>query len=297
MSSAAPNSSPPGYCKLAIPKKGRLYQEVVHMLKGAGIEFNRAERLDVAICKYLPITLIFLPAKDIATFVGKGDIDVGITGWDVVNESGVTVEKVMDLGFGKCKLCVQAPVAQQITDVEALAGKRIATSFPHTTKEFFDKIDEKKGTKTAISFVSGSVEAACGLGLADAVVDLVETGTTMRAAGLEVVAEVLGTQAILISNPNSTHKDLVELIKKRIEGFITATKYYLVMYNISSDLLQKAIDIAPGKKSPTVTNLDAGDSKAVSTLILVKEVSEKMDALSAIGATDILVLDIANSRM
>lgn len=150
------------------------------MLKGAGIEFNRADRLDVAICKNLPITVIFLPAKDIATFVGKGDIDVGITGWDVVKESGVTVEKVMDLGFGKCKLCVQAPVSQKIADVEVLAGKRIATSFPNTTKEFFDKIDEKRGTKTAVDFVSGSVEAACGLGLADAVVDLVETGTTMR---------------------------------------------------------------------------------------------------------------------
>lgn len=179
--SAAPNSSPEGYCKFAIPKKGRLYEKVVKMLKGAGIEFNRAERLDVAICKGgLPITLVFLPAKDIATFVGKGDLDVGITGWDVVKESGVTVDRVMDLGFGKCKLSVQAPVAMNITNVEQLAGKRIATSFPETTKEFFNAIDEKLGTKTTISFISGSVEAACGLGLADAVVDLVETGTTMR---------------------------------------------------------------------------------------------------------------------
>lgn len=180
MAPTMPNSSPPGYCKLAIPKKGRLYEKVVGMLKGAGIEFRREARLDVALCKGLPITLVFLPAKDIAKFVGDGDIDAGITGWDVIKESMVTVERVMDLGFGKCKLCVQAPVMDEITDVEVLAGKRIATSFPDTTKEFFKPIDEKLGTKTNIFFVSGSVEAACGLGLADAVVDLVETGTTMR---------------------------------------------------------------------------------------------------------------------
>jgi ATP phosphoribosyltransferase len=180
MSTTIPNSSPPGNCKLAIPKKGRLYEKVVQMLKGGGIEFRREDRLDVALCKDLPITLVFLPAKDIAKFVGGGDIDAGITGWDVIKESMVTVDRVMDLGFGKCKLCVQAPVQHKITDVEVLAGKRIATSFPDTTKEFFKPIDEKLGTQTKVFFVSGSVEAACGLGLADAVVDLVETGTTMR---------------------------------------------------------------------------------------------------------------------
>lgn len=157
-----------------------MYEKVVQMLKGGGIEFRREDRLDVALCKDLPITLVFLPAKDIAKFVGGGDIDAGITGWDVIKESMVTVDRVMDLGFGKCKLCVQAPVQHKITDVEVLAGKRIATSFPDTTKEFFKAIDEKLGTQTDVLFVSGSVEAACGLGLADAVVDLVETGTTMR---------------------------------------------------------------------------------------------------------------------
>ena len=150
------------------------------MLAGAGIEFRREARLDVALCKGLPITLVFLPAADIAKFVGDGDVDIGITGFDVVTESRVQVEKIMDLGFGKCKLCVQAPVVDKIGSVEELAGKRIATSFTEITKDFFQTYDEKAGTSTRINFVSGSVEAACGLGLADAVVDLVETGTTMR---------------------------------------------------------------------------------------------------------------------
>ena len=159
------------------------------MLKGAGIEFRREPRLDVALCIGLPITLVFLPAADIAKFVGDGDVDIGITGFDVVTESKVDVEKVLDLGFGKCKLCVQAPVIDKIESVEMLAGKRIATSFTEITKDFFKTYDEKAGTTTKVNFVSGSVEAACGLGLAEAVVDLVETGTTMRVRMKKMLAE------------------------------------------------------------------------------------------------------------
>ena len=174
------NSSPPGNCRFAIPKKGRLHDKVVDMLKGAGLEFRREPRLDVALCVGHPITLVFLPASDIAKYVGEGNVDIGITGLDVVKESMVDVKHIMDLGFGKCNLCVQAPVADKITDVEDLAGKRIVTSFPDLTKQFFEPLDKKKGVETKIKFVSGSVEAACGLGLADGVVDLVETGTTMK---------------------------------------------------------------------------------------------------------------------
>jgi len=194
MSDYAANTSPPGNCKMAIPKKGRLFEKVTQMLKGAGIEFRREARLDVALCKGMPLTLVFLPASDIATYVGEGNVDIGITGFDVVQESDVEVDRILDLGFGKCKLCVQAPVRKGYKEVSELAGGRIVTSFPHLTKTFFDPLDEAKGVKTSIKFVSGSVEAACGLGLADAVVDLVETGTTMRAAGLDVVADVLETE-------------------------------------------------------------------------------------------------------
>jgi len=182
------NSSPPGNCKFAIPKKGRLFEKVKEMLKGAGIDFRREPRLDVALCMDMPITLVFLPAKDIGTFVAEGNIDLGITGFDVIQEADAHVEKTMDLGFGKCKLCVQAPVRNGHKDVTELAGKRIVTSFPHLTKKYFDPLDAEKGVKTSIKYISGSVEAACGLGLADAVVDLVETGTTMRVCS-EIDAE------------------------------------------------------------------------------------------------------------
>lgn len=291
------NSSPEGYCKLAVPKKGRLFQKVTAMLEGAGLEYVREARLDVAVCRNLPLTLVFLPAADIAAYVGEGNVDVGVTGKDVVDESGVEVDEIMELGIGACKLCVQAQVSRGVTDVSTLAGGRVVTSFPNLTKRFFDPIDAASGVETKIKFVSGSVEAACGLGLADAVVDLVETGTTMRAAGLEVIADVLETQSLLIANPHSEHKDTVTLIKRRIEGYITAQKYVMLLYNCSVDLLSQAIKITPGKSSPTITALDDSKFKSVSALVKKSDVSAKMDELYEMGATDILVINVANSRM
>jgi len=290
-------SMPTENCRFAIPKKGRLNEKVTAMLKGAGIEFRREARLDVALCVGMPITLVFLPAADIAKYVGEGNVDIGITGWDIVQESQVDVERVMDLGFGKCKLCVQAPVKNNVTDASTLAGGRIVTSFPELTKKYFSKFDEEQGTETSVKFVSGSVEAACSLGLADAVVDLVETGTTMRAAGLEIVHSILETEAILISNPKSEHKDILSMLKRRISGYITAQKYVMIMFNVSNELLDKACTIVPGKRSPTITTLDDGEYKAVSSLVARKAVSAKMDELHEIGATDILCIELTNSLM
>lgn len=291
------NSSPEGNCKFAIPKKGRLFQKVNDLLKGAGIDYNRAPRLDVATCTDLPLTLVFLPASDIAKYVGEGNVDIGITGLDVVEESNVEVDRIMDLGFGACKLCVQAPAGQKITDVSTLAGGRIVTSFPHLTEKFFKPFDEAKGTKTKITEVSGSVEAACGLGLADAVVDLVETGTTMKAAGLEVVGEVLATESILISNPKSEHTDIVKLLKKRIEGCMIAKKFVMMSYNVHNELLEAALKVTPGKKSPNITSLQDQDYKAVSCLVVKKEMNNRMDELHDLGATDILTFALSNTRM
>ena len=145
--------------------------------------------------------------------------------------------------------------------------------------------------------VSGSVEAACGLGLADAVVDLVETGTTMKAAGLDVVAEVMVSQAVLIANPNSTHQDLIALILKRIEGYITATQYMMISYNVRRESLAQALTITPGKRSPTVSTLEEDNWVAVQALVKRKESNAKMDQLHDVGATDILLFPISNSRM
>ncbi|KAL9188249.1 hypothetical protein ACHAXT_006627 [Thalassiosira profunda] len=288
----------PDHCLFAVPKKGRLHEKVTDMLKGAGVEYHREPRLDIALCKDLDMTMVFLPASDISKYVGEGNVDIGVTGVDIVEEHGLEVERVMDLGFGKCRLCVQAPVTSQITDIKALAGKRIVTSFPSLTKKFFDPLDAEMGVTTSIRFVSGSVEAACGLGLADAVVDLVETGTTMKAAGLEIVATVLETESVLITNPRTKHKDIVDLLKHRIEGYITSKKFVMVSYNCPPDpaVLEAVTKITPGKRSPTITALTDG-GHAISSLVKKKEIVKVMDDLHNAGAQDILVFDLANSRM
>ncbi|OQS03095.1 ATP phosphoribosyltransferase, partial [Thraustotheca clavata] len=237
----------------AIPKKGRLYERVVKLLNGAGLDYERPNRLDIANCTSLPVTLVFLPASDIATYVGEGNVDIGITGQDIIAESETNVNELMNLDFGKCRLAVQAPVASKFTHPKQLAGKRIVTSFPAITAEYFKQFETDKPTQ--IKYVGGSVEAACGLGLADGIVDLVETGTTMKAAGLEIVSTIMSTQAVLISNPKTRHQKLVKKIHQRFVGFLLAQKYKMVTYNICKDKLQAAIKITPGRKAPTINPL------------------------------------------
>lgn len=161
----------------AVPKKGRLHTSCLSLLEGADIQFHRKNRLDIALVKNLPIALVFLPAGDIAKFVGEGNVDLGITGQDMVAEAEAEdkVTEMLELGFGKCRLCVQVPVKNGATSVEELVGKRIATSFEGVAGKFFNEIDAKvaasssESKKTELVFVSGSVEAACALGLADGI--------------------------------------------------------------------------------------------------------------------------------
>jgi len=279
----------------AIPKKGRLYEKIVQLLKGSGFQYHRPDRLDVASCTDQPISFVFLPASDIATYVGEGNVQIGITGEDIVAESDVDVEVLMKLGIGKCRLAVQAPQGA-ITDPSTLAGKRIATSFPHVTEKFFKQF-EADSKPTHIREISGSVEAACGLGLADAIVDLVETGTTMRAAGLEEVATIMASQTVLIANPRHKDNPLVQKIVRRFTGYQTAQNHVMITYNLARANLDAACKITPGKKAPSILPLDTDGWVAVQALVKKKEAANIMDMLEAIGATDILVTELLSSRM
>lgn len=155
----------------AVPKKGRLYEQCISLLAGADIHFNRRSRQDIALSTNLPIALIFLPAADIPKYVAEGNVDLGISGQDMIVENEVQdkVTEIMELGFGKCRLCVQVPVKGQYQTIEQLAGKRIVTSFDAFARTVFGPIDQAANTKTTINYVSGSVEAACALGLADGI--------------------------------------------------------------------------------------------------------------------------------
>jgi len=287
-----------GRLLFAIPKKGRLYQKCQQLLEGANIQYYRTNRLDIALSTNLPLALVFLPAADIPKFVAEGSIDLGITGQDMIAESNVKVNQLVELGFGKCDLCIQVPVASGIKDPKELVGKRIVTSFTHLSKQFFRKLDEelKPEKPTSISYISGSVEASCTMGLADGIVDLVESGETMRAAGLTRIYNILSTQAVLISNPKSQQQEFINKIKGRIQGVIAASKYVYCTYNVKRSDLPKAVKITPGRKNPTISPLEDDAWVSVSVMVVKKECADIMDKLEAIGATDIIVFNIDNCR-
>lgn len=282
----------------AVPKKGRLYDKCLALLSNIGIDFHRKPRHDIALSSNMPIALVFLPAADIAAYVAQGNVDIGITGLDIIRESQAEEEvaELIRLGFGKCKLQVQVPLAGGIQTAQDLVGKRIVTSFINLTQQRFAQLEGTKEIKTQVKFVSGSVEAACGLGLADGIVDLVESGDTMRAAGLHAVDTILETESVLITNKHSKFPELAKTITRRVEGILTARQYVLCQYNITREKLDRACRVSPGRQAPTVTSLEKPGWVGVSVMIEKKSLNGVMDELSDIGATDILVLDISNAR-
>lgn len=283
----------------AIPE-GRLYDKAIQLLKGSDVEFHRHNRLDIALSTNLPIALIFLPAADIPTFVGEGRCDMGITGVDQVEESQVDVDLPLDLKFGKCKLQVQVPIASGIKDPKDLIGMTIVSSFTTLTRQYFEKLEgvaPGAALQTRIKFVGGSVEASCALGVADGIVDLVESGETMRAAGLIDIDTVLSTSAYLIQSKTPAHPELVEKIKGRIEGVLTAQKFVLATYNAPRESLDQLLELTPGRRAPTVSPIDDDGWVAVSSMIERKRKGEVMDKLKELGASDIMVMEISNCRV
>jgi len=301
----------------AVPKKGRLNKEVMEMLEGAGIDAKRPERTDVVMCNNFPMKLVFLPACDIPMYIMDGNVDAGISGSDMLEEAMVDaglgfgeqdskppLKIAMKLGLGKCDLCVQAPREQCQLGPAAFAGKRIVTSFPALTKKYFSSFSGENSSKTKVKVVSGSVEAACALGLADAIVDLVETGGTMRAAGLDIVSKVFSSEAIIMQQTAteenglaSSKGDNLALLIKRIDGYLTARRHVLLVFNCKEENLVRCSTIAPGKRSPTITELQEKGWYSVSVLVGKSQVHRLMDQLSEAGAQDLVCTGLVNTRM
>ncbi|TFK74738.1 ATP phosphoribosyltransferase [Pluteus cervinus] len=295
-----------GRLLFAIPKKGRLHEKCLSLLAGADIQFRKHDRLDVCLVRNHHMALVFLPASDIPSFVGKGNVDLGITGHDVILESQMQdlVTEELRLGFGKCALQVQVPEVGPIKSVDDLAGKRVVTSFEVLSGQYFRELDARLqlsgDQKTKIEYVGGSVEAACALGLADGIVDLVESGDTMRAAGLHPIATVLETEAVLIRSSVPKHPHLVSLIEvitKRIAGVIAAGKYVVCQYNIRREKIAAATLITPGKRAPTIAPLEEENWVAISSMVEKGKIASIMDELVKIGAEDILVFNLDNCRV
>ncbi|KAI0060448.1 ATP phosphoribosyltransferase [Artomyces pyxidatus] len=295
-----------GRLLFAIPKKGRLHEKCLELLNGADIQFRRHNRLDVCLVLNHPIALVFLPASDIPSFVGKGNVDLGITGHDVILEAQMEnhVTETLRLGFGKCALQVQVPDSGSIQNVDDLAGKRIVTSFEVLAGNYFKEIDARlgrlDGERTTIEYVGGSVEAACALGLADGIVDLVESGETMRAAGLHAIATLLQSEAVLIKSsvPKHAHlTPLIAMITSRIAGVIAARKYVVCEYNVRRADLSAATAITPGRRAPTISPLEDVEWVAVSSMVEKARMADAMDRLVEIGAEDILIFNLDNCRV
>jgi len=280
--------------KLAIPNKGALSEGAARLLGEAGYRCVRGGReLIVADCAN-GIDFVFLRPRDIALYVGRGIIDLGITGRDLAADSGAEVAELLPLGFGKSRFCFAAPATQKLT-VSELNGKRIATSYP----VLLGGILKKLGLNSTVVKLDGAVEISIRLGVADAIADVVESGATLREAGLAVMGEpLLHSEALLVGrSADMAERPEVRKLIGRLLGIIRASQYAMVEYDIPRSRLAEACRITPGVESPTVAPLSNPDWVAVKAMVCRKDCNRIMDELYDIGARGIFVADIRSCRL
>lgn len=279
--------------RVAIPNKGQLSDPAREMLREAGYAAAANARELVVQDPENDVEFFFLRPKDIATYVASGTLDVGITGEDMLADSGAQASTILELGFAPSTFRLAAP-AGAMSDVKQLDGKRIATSYDGILASWL----AENSLNAQIVKLDGAVENAVRLGVADAVADVVATGTTLRQAGLEVIGEpIFRSQAVLIARPDIADRSGVDVFIRRLQGVIVARNYVLVDYDIANDLVEKACAITPGIESPTVSPLQNSDWSAVRAMVPRKQVHTIMDDLYTLGARGVIVTDIHACRL
>jgi ATP phosphoribosyltransferase len=281
-----------------VPNKGVLSEPAAEMLAESGYRQRRSTK-DLAV--YDPESdteFFYLRPRDIAVYVAAGTLDVGITGRDMLLETapadGPAAVEVMPLGFGRSSFRFAAPVESDIQDVQQLAGKRIATAYPVLLRRFLDE----HGLRAGVVKLDGAVETACRLGVADAVCDVVETGTTLRAAGLQIIGPpVLTSEAVLVRREGAEEIPAVAQLRRRLRGVLVARQYVLLDYDCPNELLEKATAITPGLEGPTVSPLQTPGWSAVRAMVAQSETNRLMDELWELGARAILVTSIHACRI
>ena len=286
-------TTPDHNIRIGLPSKGRLSDLAIDLLKEAGIRFRRQNRSLFAKVRGLPIDIIFLRTDDIPVLCAEGAIDMGITGADLVAEANVDVDTRLSLNVGKCRLAICVPDDLEFNDPQQLDGKRIATSFTNVTKNF---LAEHNATAHLVP-LSGSVEIMITLGIADVIVDLVETGSTLAANRLKIAQEIGQYETVLIQNKQQRHSEMAQRVIRRLEGVVIARGYSLLEYNIPQENLEAALKITPGFKSPTITPLDDQQWNAVRVMVKSSEITSVMDQLEEIQASAILETPINNCRL
>ena len=276
--------------KLAIQKSGRLHDDSMRLLKECGIDIGNGFNKLKAEANNFPLELFFLRDDDIPQYVEDGVADIGFVGENVVYEKNKKVEVSYALGFGKCRLSFAVQKGEEFTGPDFLSGKRIATSYPVLVQGYLDK----HGVKAEIHEISGSVEIAPGIGLADVVCDLVSSGSTLFMNGLKEAETILESQAVLIKHQDFTSEKAAILSRLlfRMESVKKAKKNKYVLLNAPNDKLDKIISLLPGMKSPTVLPLASPGWSSVHSVIAESDFWEIIEQLKNAGAEGILVIPI-----
>lgn len=283
----------PRNLRIGLPSKGRLSELAGELLRQAGLQFRRQDRGLFAKVSGLPIDLTFLRTDDIPTLCAEGAIDMGITGSDLLEESGASVEVRLKLGVGRCRLALCIPDDSPIDGASGLDGLRIATSFPSVTKNYL----ASHGATARMVTLSGSVEVMIQLGVADAIVDLVETGSTLAANRLRILDEIGTYETVIIQNSACYDPVTADRVVRRLEGVTIARDYSIVEYNILRSGLAAAETITPGFNSPTVSSLEDPAWCSVRVMVRRSDVINVMERLEQLGASAILETSLNNCRL
>ena len=281
--------------KVAVPNKGMLSQPAWRLLSESGYRLRSNDRQLVVDDVDNDIQLFYLRPNDIAVYVGLGTIDLGITGRDLLLNSGTGAVEVTQLGFGASTFRFAAPEDSSISTLQDVDGKRIGTTFDRLLEDYLTS----KGLKAELIHLDGAVESSVQLGVADLIADVVSTGTTLRNAGLRVFGDsILKSEGILIRSPRLDPDDeRLSVMSRRLEGVLTARRYVLMDYDIPVERVAMAVGITPGYESPTVSSLHDKQWAAVRAMVPRDQVNNLMDRLYEIGARAILVTALQASRM
>lgn len=276
--------------RIAIQAKGRLNEESIELLAEAGVSAEESKRKLLTRCNDFPMEVLYLRDDDIPQAVSMGVADIGIVGLNEVEEKEFNVEIAHKLGFGKCRLSLAVPKTEEYVGLSYFNGKRIATSYPVILSRFF----KEKGIAAEIHEIAGSVEIAPSVGMADAIFDIVSSGSTLVTNGLKEVEKVLFSEAVMIANKtlSDEKKKILDQLLFRIEAVERSRGMKYVLLNLPHAKIDEAIRMLPGMKSPTILPLAQEGWSSIHVVINERELWDKIEQLKAIGAEDILVLSL-----
>lgn len=279
--------------RIAIPNKGSLADESIAILKESGYKQRTDSRDLVLVDTINSVEFYYLRPRDIAIYVGSGELEAGITGRDLLIDSGALAVEVMALNFGGSTFRFAGPTGKGYS-VKDINGKRVATAYPGLVEIHLASLE----ISAEVVRLDGAVESSVRLGVADVIADVVSTGNTLRQAGLEIFGDpILTSEAILISRKGVAMAADLEVLIRRLQGVVTARQYVLMDYDIKKSDIDAACDITPGLESPTISPLQNPDWLAVRAMVLRSETNRVMDDLYVLGARGILVTDIHACRL